>query len=363
LQAIERQRELRLSVVATGSLLLDRYGEAVKVLEDDGFAALTKVYTVVEGENPVVMAKTTGLALLEISTALANLSPDMVVTIADRYETLATAAAAAYLGIPLAHIQGGEVSGNIDEKVRHAVTKLSDYHLVSSKAAASRLVRMGEDPARVFVTGCPSIDLAADIMRTPQLDFDPMKKYGGVGPALTLDAGYVVAMQHPVTTEPGHAREHAWETLRAVNQVGLPALWFWPNPDAGSDGTSRAIRSFRENVNPPNIHFFKNMTPPDFLRLLANARCLVGNSSVGIREASYIGVPVVNIGNRQQGRDRGANVLDVGHESKEIEAAIRAQLSRPHFESDPLYGNGHAGERIAEVLAEVDLSLKPRLTY
>jgi UDP-hydrolysing UDP-N-acetyl-D-glucosamine 2-epimerase len=267
------------------------------------------------------------------------------------------------MNLPLAHVQGGEVSGSIDEKVRHAVTKLADLHFVATRMAGERVVRMGEDPATVHTTGCPSIDLAAEILSSPSLGFDPFEKYGGVGPALDLADGYAVVMQHPVTTEYTLARKHVTETLRAVRDVGIPTLWFWPNVDAGSDGTSTGIRAFRENERPPNIHFFKNMEPTDFLRLIYNARCLVGNSSVGIREASFLGVPVVNAGSRQGGRERGPNVIDVGYAQSEIEAAIRRQLEHGRYASDKAYGDGTAGRRIADLLAEVPLTIEKRLAY
>ena len=203
------------------------------------------------------MAKTTGLGLLELATVFDNLKPDVVVTVADRYETLSTAVAAAYMNIPVAHIQGGEITGSIDEKVRHAVTKLADVHLVSTDKAAERVIRMGEEPSTVFVTGCPSIDLAAEMLTDPGLDFDIFKRYGGVGPLLDLSAGYVVVMQHPVTTEYELARRHVTETLHVIDDLELPALWFWPNVDAGADGTSSGIRTFREESGPAQHPFLQ----------------------------------------------------------------------------------------------------------
>lgn len=363
LQAIRSHPDLQLQLVVAASALLDRYGTAARTIEDDGFDIAARVYMVLEGENLATMAKTTGLGLLELATVFDNLKPDVVVTIADRYETLSTAVAASYMNIPVAHVQGGEVTGSIDEKVRHAVTKLADLHFVSTEKAAERVVRMGEEPEKVFVTGCPSIDLAVEVMERPELDFDPFEKYGGVGASVDLSGGYLVVMQHPVTTEYELARQQAVETLHAVTEIGLPTLWFWPNVDAGSDGTSNAIRSFRELHAPKNIHFFKNMQPTDFLRLLYSSRCLVGNSSVGIRECAYLGVPTVNIGTRQAGRDRGRNVIDVGYDREEIVGAIRRHLGDGRCPSDPLYGRGKAGERIAELLAGQPLGIEKRLTY
>jgi len=363
LKAIDSHPNLELQLVVAASALLDRYGSVDRYIERDGFAIAARVYMVLEGENLAAMAKTTGLGLLELATAFHNLKPDMVVTVADRYETLATAVAAAYMNIPLAHVQGGEVTGSIDEKVRHAVTKLADLHLVSTQKAAERVIRMGEDPATVFVTGCPSVDLASEILADPRLTFDPIERYGGVGPQVDVSSGYLVVMQHPVTTEYELARQQVWETLMVARDSRMPTLWFWPNVDAGSDGTSSGIRAFRELEEPDNIHFFKNMPPTDFLRLLYNCRCLVGNSSVGIRECSYLGVPVVNIGSRQAGRDRGQNVLDVRYDRHEIAAALRYHMNNGRYPLDPLYGDGHAGERIGHLLAERPLQIEKMLTY
>ncbi|HEY8184918.1 MAG TPA: UDP-N-acetylglucosamine 2-epimerase [Pyrinomonadaceae bacterium] len=364
LKAIQAHPDLELQLVVAASALLERYGNAVRYIEEDGFKIAARVHMVLEGENLAAMAKTTGLGLLELSTVFDNLKPDIIVTIADRYETLATAVAASYMNIPVAHVQGGEVTGSIDEKVRHAVTKLSDLHFVSTQKAADRVIRMGEDPATVFVTGCPSIDLASEMLSDTSLNFDPFKKYGGVGNTVDLlENGYLVVMQHPVTTEYDLARKHVFETLYAVRDSSLPTLWFWPNVDAGSDGTSGGIRTFRETEHPEHIHFFKNMESTDFLRLLYNSKCLVGNSSAGIRECSFLGVPVVNIGSRQAGRDRANNVLDVGYCKCEIAKAIQHHQRNGHIRQNHLYGDGKAGERIARLLAESSLRIEKRLTY
>lgn len=363
LQAIRGHPDLELQLVVAASALLDRYGTAVDFITAEGFDIAARVHMVLEGEHLAAMAKTAGIGLLELTTVFDNLHPDVVVSVADRFETISTAIAAAYMNIPLAHVQGGEVTGSIDEKVRHAVTKLADLHFVASRKAAERVVRMGECPDAVHVTGCPSIDLAAQLGDDRSLGFDPFDRYGGVGPTVDLSNGYVVVMQHPVTTEYELAREHVTETLHAVSELHLPALWFWPNVDAGSDGTSGGIRAFREKHRPQQIHFFKNMAPTDFLRLLCNSRCLIGNSSVGVRECSFLGVPVVNVGSRQAGRDRGINVIDVDYEREEILDGIDKHLSNGKYPSDPLYGDGHAGERIADLLAERPLTIAKRLTY
>lgn len=363
LRAIADHPELELQLVVAASALLERYGTAVAYMEADGFTVAARVFNVLEGENLTAQAKTTGLGIMELSTVFQNLQPDAVVTVADRFETMATAIAASYMNIPLVHIQGGEVTGNIDEKVRHAITKLSDRHLVASEDARRRVVRMGEVESTVINTGCPSIDLAAEVKKKPEMGFDVYERYGGVGAQPDLSKGYLVVMQHPVTTEYENSRHHIEVTLRAISELEIPTLWFWPNVDAGSDGTSKGIRSFRERHELPNLHFFKNMEGRDFLRVLANSSCLIGNSSVGIRECAFLGVPVVNIGSRQNGRARGPNVLDVDYEEAAIKAAVRNQVDHGFFPSTDTYGGGDAGAMIAEELAAMPLTFAKRISY
>jgi UDP-hydrolysing UDP-N-acetyl-D-glucosamine 2-epimerase len=363
LTAIKGHADLELQLVVAASALLDRYGKTVEIIEGDDFDITERVYMILEGENLVTSAKSTGLGIVELATVFDNLKPDMVVTIADRYETMATAIAASYMNIVVAHIQGGEVTGSIDDKVRHAVTKLSNLHFVSHELASERVIRMGEDPEAVFVTGCPSIDLASSVLQDPSLSFDPFERYGGVGASFDYSDGYLVVLQHPVTTEYEHSREHVTETLRAVKTLDIPTFWFWPNVDAGSDGTSKGIRTFREQEEVPNIHFFKNMKPEDFLKLLYNSQCIVGNSSVGIRECAFLGVSAVNIGSRQIGRVRGRNTVDSDEDATQIAEAIENQVRHGHYEPDPVYGSGNAGHKIAELLATQPLVIKKRLTY
>ena len=363
LTAIKNHPGLELQLVIAGSALLDRYGNAVDFIEKDGFEIAAKVFMVLEGENPTTMAKTTGLGVMELTNVFYNLKPDAVVTIADRFETIATSIAAAYQNIPLVHIQGGEVTGSIDEKVRHANTKLADLHLVCSDDARERVIRLGENPEKVINTGCPSIDLAKEISFSPNLDFNPIEKYGGVGAPVDWANGYIVVMQHPVTTEYKESKKHIQETLHAVKVLNFPAFWFWPNVDAGSDGTSNGIRTFRELEQPTNIHFFKNMEPLDFLKLLSNSKALVGNSSAGLRECAYLGLPVVNIGKRQFRRKRAENVIDVPYNKTEIENALRTAIATEKFEISKIYGNGDAGTKIADILATTELTFSKTITY
>lgn len=363
LAAIKNHPKLQLQLVAAASALLDRYGSAVNYIEKDGFEIAARVFNVLEGENLTAAAKTTGIGILELSTVFDNLKPDIVVTVADRFETMATAISASYMNIPLAHIQGGEVTGNIDEKVRHAITKLADYHFVASESAKERVLKLGEATEMVFNTGCPSIDLAKEVMRLNTLSFNPYEVYGGVGAKPDLSKGYLVVMQHPVTTEYKNSRRHVELTLEVIHELQLPTLWFWPNVDAGADGTSTGIRSFREKHHLPHVHFFKNMEGKDFLNLLQHSLCLIGNSSVGIRECAYLGVPVVNIGSRQHRREQGENVLNVAYNKDAIKQAILKLIQQGKAASSTIYGDGDSGKRIANLLDTLPLQFHKTIVY
>lgn len=363
LSAIQQHSLLELQIVLAGPALLTKYGNIDDVLHDDGFTVNERVFTVLDGENITSMAKTVGIGLVELSNIFYHLKPDMVLVIADRFETISVSIAAAYQNIPLVHVQGGEITGSIDEKVRHANTKFADIHLVCNYRAKKIVERLGEDPEYVFNTGCPSIDLAAEVLKKPKLNFDPYKKYGGLGNRPDYSNGYVVVLQHPVTTEYQDARKQIEETLQAVKDLKIPAFWFSPNADAGTDAVAASIRYFRENYDMSHVHFFDNMVPDDFLRLVYNSKCLIGNSSMGIRECSFMGVPVVNIGSRQLGRERGCNIIDVESDKTAIMNAVYYWLANDKPEQSFVYGNGEAGKRMAEVLATVPLRYSKILKF
>jgi UDP-hydrolysing UDP-N-acetyl-D-glucosamine 2-epimerase len=363
LQAIKEHNGLDLDLVLGSSALLERYGNVQSVIEKDGFEVSERIYNLLEGESPTVMAKTTGLAIMELSTAFYNLRPNIVVTIADRFETIATSIAASYQNIPLAHIQGGEVTGSIDEKVRHANTKLADLHLVASEGARDRVIKMGEHENVVLNTGCPSMDIAREVMEDPALDFDPIEKYGGVGGNTAWEKDYVVVMQHSVTTEFEQAMFQTKQTFEAIKSLDIPAFWFWPNADAGSEAIAKTMRQYREKYMLDNIHFFKSMAPNDFLKLLKNSKCLIGNSSVGIRECAYLGIPAVNIGTRQHMRERAENVIDCDHDEAAIKVSIQKHLQHGHYKPSHLYGDGFAGKKIANALANFKLKTQKTITY
>ncbi len=359
--AVQNHPRLELQLIIGASALLSRFGNVAERIRDDGFEPSATVYSIVEGETPTTMAKSTGLAIMELATQFENIKPDIALTVADRFETMATAVAASYMNIALAHTQGGEVTGSIDESVRHAVTKLSHLHFPATAQAAEYLVRMGEYPETVHYTGCPSIDLIAELDLT--LPPDIFTRYQGVGADLDPTKPYLVVLQHPVTTEYGSGFDQITQTLMAVERTGLQTAWLWPNVDAGSDDVSKGLRVYREANAPDWLHLYRNFAAEDYARLIRNAQCLVGNSSSALREGAYLGVPAVNIGSRQQGREHGPNVVHVGNNADEIAAAISTQIAHGKFPKSELFGDGAAGVKIADVLADAKIRIQKRLAY
>lgn len=351
LKAVDEHTDLELQLVCAASTLLERSGNAKHIIEEDGFKVDEQVYTIVEGSTPLTMAKSTGLGIIELTSIFDRLKPDYVLTIADRFETLSTAVAASYMNIPLVHTQGGEITGSIDESVRHAITQLAHIHFPATDLSAERLIKMGQDPKFVFNVGCPSMDIIPKDLRLPQ---DFFNKIGGIG-KLDISLPYVVVMQHPVTTEWEQARFQMSVTLEAVHRLNYQTLVLWPNVDAGSDGTSKAIRVFREQH--PEIHdywqFVKNMSPEDYARLINGCRCLIGNTSSGIREGSYLGVPVVNVGDRQNNRERGNNVIDAEYSVNDILKSAQYQAEHGKYPQERIFGNGTAGKQMADILATI----------
>jgi UDP-hydrolysing UDP-N-acetyl-D-glucosamine 2-epimerase len=359
LEAVQEHPDLQLQVVAGASLVLERFGNAVDVMSLDGFAPDATIRFIIEGETPATMAKSTGLGLLELPTVFELLRPDIVLTVADRFETIATAIAAAYMNIPVAHTQGGEISGSIDESVRHAVTKLSHLHFPATELSARRVIAMGEDPATVFNVGCPSIDIVARV--DPGLRRDALESFGGVGAPIDPEQPFVLMMQHPVTTEYGHGLDQVNETLEAVASLGMQALVFWPNVDAGSDQVAKGMRQFRELGRDHGFHFFRNLPPEMFVKLMAHCACMVGNSSAALREGAFLGTPAVTIGTRQHERETGSNVVRAPYERAAIADAIRDQVAHGRYERSLIFGDGTSGRKIAEVLATAEPTVQKRL--
>ena len=363
MRAIQRHPDLELQLIVGASAILDRYGAVIKLIEQDGFEPSARVHMLIEGETPATMAKSTGLGLMELPTLFEQLCPDVVLTVGDRFETMATTLAAAYMNIPVAHTMGGEVSGTIDESIRHAVTKFAHIHFPACEGARERIIKLGELPQHVHMVGCPRIDLVADILNGEERALESQLFDSGVGESFDFNQPFALVSQHPVTTEYGAGESQITMTLQAVRELDLPAIVLWPNADAGSDDIARGMRKWREQKLDRHMHFFKNLPIETYVRLMRRTACLVGNSSSGIREGAYIGTPVVNIGTRQNARDRGSNVMDVGYDKDEIKAAIARQMDHGRYAMEPIYGDGRAGERIANILSTEVVNVQKFITY
>lgn len=361
LESVSNHEDLELQLVVGASAMLYRFGNVIDIIESDGFKASAVIYTIVEGETPTTMAKSTGLSIMELATIFNNLKPDIVLTIADRFETIATAIAASYMNIPLAHTQGGEVTGSIDESVRHAVTKLSHIHFPATSLAAKNIIRMGEDAESVHLTGCPSIDIIArtNLSDIPEIFYQDK----GVGKNIDPKKPYLTVLQHPVTTEYGDGLSQITKTMQAVCKLNMQTVWLWPNVDAGSDDISKGLRQARENNFDLPARFYRNFPVEDYAKLINNTKCLIGNSSSALREGSFLGTPAVNIGTRQFGREHGENILHVDYDAKEIEMAIHKQLGNGKYQKNLMFGDGAAGKKIANILASAKIKIQKTLSY
>ena len=358
LKKIKKSKKLKLQIILASSTLLKNYGKLDEIIKKDGLKVDKKFFNHISGENNETMAKSVGLLTIELSSVFYDLKPDLVLTIADRYETLATATAASYMNICVAHLQGGELTGSIDESVRHAVTKLSHIHLTCTNNSRKRVIQMGENPKKVFNVGCPSIDQIRNINFKKK--FSLTKYKFGVGYKVDLKKKYLVVMLHPITNNEQETVQNIKNTFASILKINMQCIWFWPNIDAGSNKISNYIRSFREN-NPNNkINFYTNFETEDFLKLIKNADCLIGNSSSGIREGSYLQVPVVNIGSRQDNRERGDNVLDTKNTKKSIYNSIIRQLNRKRIKINNIYGNGNSSQKILNIINKVSLDINKK---
>ena len=357
---IKKRKNLELQVVLVSSPLLKKYGQLDDIIKKDGFKINASFFTHVEGENLHTMTKSTALCLLELSSCFKSLSPDIVFTIGDRYESLATAIAASYSNIYLCHLQGGELSGSIDDNVRHAVTKLSNLHLVATERAKKIVKLMGENPKNVFNVGCPSIDLIKKINFKKKIDLSKYKY--GVGHKLDLSQPYIVILLHPVTTDYLRNLDLINNVLKTVLKLRTQVVWLWPNNDAGANFLTKKIRSFREKNKEIKINFFTNLETEDYLKLIKNSECLVGNSSSGIRESSFLCVPTVNIGERQYLRERGNNVIDVQEKSEKIFDAIK-KISQKKIKKSHLYGAGNTSKKIVKILSSIKLINKKNFYF
>jgi UDP-hydrolysing UDP-N-acetyl-D-glucosamine 2-epimerase len=337
LREITQRPQLQLQLVAAGTMVLERFGNPVQNVKADGFAVDGEIYIELEGSTPATMAKSLGFAVVEFASEFQRLKPDVVMLIGDRYEALAAALAAAYMNICIVHIQGGEVSGSIDESARHAISKLAHFHFPSTKRSADYLVRMGEAPEAILGVGCPSSDIARELV--PTITSELINNTGSGG-FIDIAKPFLLVVFHPTTTTYGGERKQVEEILLALSKLQMQTLMLWPNIDAGADHISKAIRLFRDREAPNWLRTITNLSPEQYLNVLARVSCAIGNSSSFVRDAGYFGTPVVLVGDRQEGRETDEHVVHVAPIAAEVLRAVRKQLRHGSYEASTLYGDG-----------------------
>ena len=360
MRSVQNHPRLQLQVIAAGTMLLDRFDRPVEVVRRDGFEIDSEVFIELEGSQPETMAKSVGFGLIEFAGEFRRLKPDIVLLIGDRYEALAAAIAAAYMNLCIVHIQGGEVSGSIDESARHAITKFAHYHCPSTVRSARYIERMGEDPATILQVGCPSSDLARQFDGT--LDPEILNSRGS-GCEIDVTQPFNLVIFHPTTTDYRRAAGQVEELLEALRQINMQTVLLWPNIDAGSGQVHKAIRRFRDHHATDWLRTLINLNPNDYLKVLASATCAVGNSSSFVRDAGFFGTPVVLVGDRQIGREAGAHLIRVSPDCEAIEQAILTQIKHGRYEPCTLYGDGYVADRIADSIAQVNIYMQKTLHY
>jgi len=358
-RAIDRRPDLELAVIVTGMHLMEEFGKSLRLIEEDGFPIAWVTGVTQAGDSGSAMAETLGRHVISLTEAFQEIKPDIALVLTDLGHTLAAAIAAAHMNIPVAHVHGGDVSGGIDELIRHATSKFSHIHFPGSPLSAERLRKMGEEPWRIFSFGAPGID---EIRQTKFLERSALySKYG-----LKVGEAFLLLVQHPVTPE-GDPRREIEETIQGVKPLAMQTIIIYPNADAGGRIIIEAYDKLKED---PSFGIYKNLPREDYLSLMQHAACIIGNSSSAIIEAPYFALPAVNIGPRQRNRERAGNVIDVGYDRREIAEALKKAISEEFVKSlkgiKSPYGEGTAGVKIAQVLGEIEINdrlLNKVLTY
>lgn len=361
MRRIEQEPSLRYSLLVTNQHLLPEFGYSVQEIEEDGMNITDRIYMALDGYTPATMSKSLGVFLMGVTDALVRLKPDVVLVVGDRGEHLMGAIAGAHMNIPVAHIQAGELSGNIDGMTRHAITRFAHLHFASNQDAADRLLKMGEQPFRVFLTGAPQLDELVNGHYIPPEEV--AERFN-----LDIKKPIILATYHPVTEEFGSVAEHMRQTLEAVVELGLQTVLIFPNNDAGSGDVRRLIERYKR----PFIRIERNLPRKQYVGLMHVASAMVGNSSGGLIEAPCFKLPAVNIGTRQRDRFRGNNVIDVPNDRQRIRAAIEKAISKEFRDflraqgDNPYLGDGRVASRIVDILKSVPIDetlLKKQIAY
>ena len=360
LRKIEEHPKLELEIVATGMHLMEEFGMTINEIKKDGFK-VHMIDATYERDNKESMVNFIGKFIQLLTEKAREIKPDIILLLGDRGEMLAGAIVGAYLTIPVAHLHGGDVTSTVDEFARHAITKLAHIHLPATKESANRIIKMGEDPSNVFVVGAPGLDTILNEKLVEPMELS--EKYN-----LELSEPILLVVQHPVTTEIDDAPDQIHETLEAILELKYQTVLIYPNADAGGRKMIEVVKEYKKYSF---IEAFKSIPHKEYLSLMKIASVMVGNSSSGIIEAPSFGLPVVNIGSRQEGRQRAENVIDVDYDKEQIKAAIKKALYDEDFKREVKncknpYGDGKAGVRIADILSKIKVDkklLQKRLTY
>lgn len=351
--------DFELEVVVLGSHLIDDYGNTFRMIEQDDFDIGSKLHTIVRGEDEAAMVESVGLALVKLPDVLQRLHPDILIIHGDRFDALALATAAALMNIRIFHVEGGEVSGTIDDSIRHAISKLAHFHACCTRRAEQHLIAMCEDHSRILLAGCPSYDkLLSSNHKDDYMDI--IRSWLG---AEVQDHDYIVALQHPVTTDIQHSIKIYALMLDALLSFNKKTLILFPNIDAGSKEMVRVMR--RKGIEQhPNFRAVKHIPFEQFIQMVSHAGCMIGNSSCGVREAGAFGTPVINLGTRQIGRETGENVLHVrdADTHNKIYHALELQFGK-RYPCSKIYGDGNAVPRILKFLRTIDINEPLQKTF
>ena len=353
IQLIKKSQKLELQLIVTGMHLLKEYGHSIKEIEDDGHPVVAKVEMAIGGDTPSAWTKSIGLEIIKLAQVFSMIQPDILLVTGDRAEMFAAAIAAAYMNIPIAHIQAGDVSGHIDGSIRHAITKISHIHFSSCEDSAKRVRRLGEEPWRIFNVGAPQLDTIIHDPKLPQKEISEKL-------SIDLNKPTILIIQHPVLFEIDKAYSQMKETMEAIAELQIQTILIYPNIDAGGLEIIKAIREY-EKI--PLFNIYRNLERKIFISLLKEVDILVGNSSCGILEAPSFKLPVINIGTRQEGRIQANNIINVGHNRSEIVNAIKKALFDQKFKGGlkkciNFYGDGYSSEKIVKILEEIKINKK-----
>lgn len=356
---LKEDGSFKIQIICSGAMLIGKYGTSINTLKKDGLKIEQRIYSEIDGSQNLTMAKSIGLTTLEYSTVLEKLNPDYFLLIGDRYQALGSAIAAAYQNIPIIHLQGGEETGTMDQYARHCITKLSHLHFPATKKARKNIIKLGEDSKHVFNFGCPSGDM---ILKGKNKDIPKVINKIGVGSLIDFKKPYFTVVFHPDTINFKNRKKEINEVLLALNTIKQQTIWLWPNIDAGSDYFSLKIRQFREKYKPKWLRLIKHLEPEDYINLLRNSKCLIGNSSSFIRDSSFMGVPSIVIGKRQIKREHAKNVINIECKINKIVSAINNH-SRKKFKSSKLYGDGNSSKKIIKQIKKFKPNLQKKLNY